>query len=548
MPSMHRSASMLAVATGLGVLISAGVAAPASAADPFTPDELSYNYPSNAAYDYVPILDAFSALVTDRPDIIALNDSTTVDINVNATPEQVERAIVDQYADMSVSMADGLGQNLSAIYQDAMAGGDLPKTQSLLTKSGGLVGYYSSSNPSKNYFDYDRPYIRFADSLVYRDKEGGDAWASTSGAYPSGHTSQAYWQGTTLATLLPELAPQILARTSEAGHNRIVMGAHYPLDVIGGRMMGQHIVERRWSDPEFRVLFEAASAELHTVLEEGCGDTLANCIAADVPYLSDDEALAVYAERMSYDFPQIGEAGQPVTVPANAESLLISSHPDLTDAQRRQVLELTVADSGYPLDKGTEGSWQRLNLAAAMDAEVSINADGSVSLIDGSTPEPDADSQELQVTIPQATPGEFVWNIDGTNGLVDMGTAIKSGDHYAAVGSLNPIRVTDTRPGAPEWSVSAQVSDFASADTSFSATFLGWTPSVVLSGGDAVAGTQVDSGFLGGEGLSTSATLGYASLGHALGSATLGAGLDLKIPVDVSDGTYTATITLTALS
>lgn len=546
MTHRRRSASLLAVATGLGVLISAGVVTPASAAEPFTPGELGYNYPSNAAYDYVPILDAFSALVTDRPDIIALNDSTTVSINNNATTTEVERAIVDQYADMSLSMSDGLGQNLGAIYQTAMENGDLPKTQSLVTKSGGLVGYYSSSNPSKNHFDYDRPYIRFADSLVYRDKEGGDAWASTSGAYPSGHTSQAYWQGTTLATLLPELAPQILARTSEAGHNRIVMAAHYPLDVMSGRMMGQHIVERRWTDPEFRVLFEAASAELRTVLAEACGDTLEACIAADVPYLTDDEALAVYAERMTYEFPQIGAADQPVTVPANAESLLISSHPDLTDAQRRQVLELTAGDSGYPLDKGTDGSWQRLNLAAAMSAEVSINDDGSVSLVDDSAP--DADAQELQVTIPQAAPGEFVWNIDGTNSLVDLGTAIESGDHYAALGSINPIRVTDTRASAPAWSVSAQVSDFTSGTTSFSGKYLGWTPAVVLTGGDAQAGARVDSGFFGGDGLSVSSTLGHAEKGHTLGSAQLDAGLDLKIPIDATDGTYTATLTLTALS
>ena len=111
----RRAASLLAVATGLGAVLALGVAAPANAAEPFTPEELAYNYPSNATYDYVPLLDQFSYLRTDRPDIIALNDSMTVTINNSATQLESDRAIVDQYADMSVSMADGLGANLGAI-------------------------------------------------------------------------------------------------------------------------------------------------------------------------------------------------------------------------------------------------------------------------------------------------------------------------------------------------------------------------------------------------------------------------------------------------
>jgi LPXTG-motif cell wall-anchored protein len=395
----RRAVSLIAAATGLGAILAVGIAAPASAAEPFTPEELAYNYPSNASYDYIPILDQFDYLVAERPEVIAVNDASTVRINTTATTAESDRAIVDQYADMSLSMADGLGANLGAVYSAAMSAGELPKTQALVSKSGGLVGYYSSTNPAKDYFDYDRPYIRFAADLVYRDKPGGDAWASTSGAYPSGHTSQAYWQGTTLATLLPELAPQILARTSEAGNNRVVMAAHYPLDVMGGRMMGQHIVERRWSDPEFRVLFEEASAELRTVLEAGCGAALDVCIAADTAYLSDAEALAVYEQRMTYDFTQIASTGQTVTIPANAESLLLSSRPQLSDAQRRQVLELTAIDSGYPLDEGASGSWQRLNLAAAMAVDVVVNADGSVSLADAAPAVPVADPVIADVAV-----------------------------------------------------------------------------------------------------------------------------------------------------
>jgi 5'-nucleotidase len=230
---------------------------------------------------------------------------------------------------------------------------------------------------------------------VLVDKEGGDAWGSRSGAFPSGHTSQAFWQGTALATLLPELSAQILARTAEAGDNRIVIGAHYALDVISGRMMGQKIVQLRLADPEFAALMDEASEELHAVLEDGCGDTLENCIAADEPYLSTDEALAYYEKKLGYGFPLTGETGQPVTVPAGAESLLRSSHPELTDEQRRQVLALTATDSGHPLDEGEEESWQRLNLAAAMNADVTVNEDGSASL--GTTDDGTTDVQVLTI-------------------------------------------------------------------------------------------------------------------------------------------------------
>jgi hypothetical protein len=160
------------------------------------------------------------------------------------------------------------------------------------------------------------------------------------------------------------------------------------------------------------------------------------------------------------------------------------------------------------------------------------------------------DEQRLQVKVPEegTVPGELVWSIDGSNDLVDLGTAESAGDHWAAAGEINPVRVTDTRTAGPVWSISAQVSDFASGGSSFDGKYLGWTPRLAEAGGGAVAGTKVTSGLDGGDGLSVSSTLGRADAGHALGSALLGADLDLRIPVDVTDGTYQATLTLTALS
>ncbi|AZS42961.1 Major phosphate-irrepressible acid phosphatase [Microbacterium oleivorans] len=396
---------------GLGILVACALTAgPAFAADGFTEAQKTATYSSDATASTgtssapsadnwsVQMMDIFDGLRTDRgdggnPAVMNYNDKLTSEINLTASDAQVQRAIVDQYQDMSVSMGDAFGKKLGAIYAEAIADGELPKLTWLLNKEGGKLGSTSSSNPPKNYFDYKRPYLRLdtTKDLVYRDKEGGDAWGSKSGSFPSGHTSQAYWQGTALAEMLPELAPQILARTAEAGNNRVVMAAHYPLDVISGRMMGQKIIALRLADPEMRELVDEASDELRGVLERGCGDTLENCIAKDVPYLPTDKALAYYEEHLGYGFPATGPKGAKVVVPAGAEELLVSSHPDLTPKQRRQVLALTATDSGNPLDVGEQESWQRMNLAAAMAAKVTVKDDGSVVIGTpgtGPTPEP----------------------------------------------------------------------------------------------------------------------------------------------------------------
>ncbi|WP_421732727.1 fibronectin type III domain-containing protein [Cellulomonas sp.] len=159
------------------------------------------------------------------------------------------------------------------------------------------------------------------------------------------------------------------------------------------------------------------------------------------------------------------------------------------------------------------------------------------------------DGQDIQVTVPDAAPGEFGWTIDGQNGLVDLGTAVDhGGDYFEATGQINPITVSDTRRSRAPWSISASVGDFADGDKSFSGAYLGWTPKVVQPGAGATAGAQVASGYEGGEGLSISRGLGWADQGHDKGTAKLGADLDLKVPGDVEKGSYRATLTITALS
>src|SRR5690625_7371585 len=126
---------------------------------------------------------------------------------------------------MSDTKGDGLGEKLGEIYQKAVDAGRLPKTTRLIHKDGGRA-QIESTNPSKEFFDFERPYQVAPDEYVPRDKEGGDVYDSESGAYPRGRTNKAYWHGTLLATLLPELEPQILAHTAVSGNYREVTALH----------------------------------------------------------------------------------------------------------------------------------------------------------------------------------------------------------------------------------------------------------------------------------------------------------------------------------
>ncbi|GAA2367476.1 adenylyl cyclase [Dactylosporangium salmoneum] len=164
------------------------------------------------------------------------------------------------------------------------------------------------------------------------------------------------------------------------------------------------------------------------------------------------------------------------------------------------------------------------------------------------TPEPPAtggdNQQTITATVPEA-PGEFSWTIDATDHAVVLSDAANMGSYLQSTGQLKPVKVSDTRAGGPAWSVSGQVGDFTGG---LSGKYLGWTPMVLAPGAGAVAGGAVAPGIDAGNGLTAASTLGSAPDGHAKGTATLGSGLDLRVPVDTAPGTYTTTLTLTALS
>ncbi len=72
----------------------------------------------------------------------------------------------------------------------------------------------------------------------------------------------AFSMGETLARLVPEHAPALLARAARYGQSRIVCGQHFRSDVAAGQLLGGLIVERLMSKPAFQAAFADARREL----------------------------------------------------------------------------------------------------------------------------------------------------------------------------------------------------------------------------------------------------------------------------------------------
>lgn len=388
--------------------------------------------------------DAFRGSVTDAgTQVLSYNDDTTVAVNnhaatdstlVDGTYTQAQRASIDANEDAVRTYASALGDTIGQYLEDGLQDGSLPKTNALIFSNNSPVavsGFVGTGSAKRDY-NYPRPY--FTESQQGVDRAiGGDSnlnglkselgiihipmfsengveygddytdYEEPSQSFPSGHTTKAYNRGIALATLLPELGPEIMARASEAGNNRIVLGVHYPMDVMGGRIAATASSSALWSDENFRSQeLLPAREELENYITSRCttdgnGDTLETCITnlkananngytntftdsvSNEPVTDRASAIAAYTARMTYGVEQTSASGQSPQIPDGAQNLLLTAYPDLTDAQRKQILAASQIDSGYPLDASSQG-FERINLAQAFSAKVTLSADRSTVL------------------------------------------------------------------------------------------------------------------------------------------------------------------------
>lgn len=210
---------------------------------------------------------------------------------------------------------------------------------------------------------------------------------SDSPSFPSGHTTYGYTGSLILAILVPERYQEMIVRGAEYGNSRIMVGAHYTMDVLGGRTLAMYGVAHLLANDkdylghsfkglpaitDFQAAMKAARADMVTALESGCGKKIAVCAKEDTGRLSSASANeAFYSSTQTYDlgvvYPEnAGKTEDVAKLAPEAGYLLTAAFPSLTLAQANQILTETEGPGGGFLDNGSAfGVYSRLNLYAA---------------------------------------------------------------------------------------------------------------------------------------------------------------------------------------
>lgn len=212
-------------------------------------------------------------------------------------------------------------------------------------------------------------------------------------SFPSGHTTYGYMESLLLALLMPQRYLEMVTRAAEYGNNRIIIGAHYAMDVLGGRTLATHDLAQLLANKpgyvgvrradvtivNYTEALAAASADLTDAMAKGCGEALAACARRDQSRFADPaKNRAFYEATQTYGLPMVFEenAGKTEDVAAIAPEagyLLTTAFPYLTLAQADAILTETEGPGGGFLDDGSAfGVYSRLDLYRAAEKAIAL--------------------------------------------------------------------------------------------------------------------------------------------------------------------------------
>ena len=218
----------------------------------------------------------------------------------------------------------------------AAIGSTLPTANGLPNKTNSVydLAYgVSNTGPNQDIYGSSRP-VQVAPmppNGINQFDSTSIAGLTTNPSFPSGHTTYAYTDSLLLAMLVPQDYQNFLTRASQYANSRIVLGVHYPLDIIASRALATYDLAQAFTNPAYMngtatpafngttaptlpALFNAANGELQPYLTAQCGNTIAACSTSagnPNPYASSAANLAAYTANLTYGLPTLTLAQAP---------------------------------------------------------------------------------------------------------------------------------------------------------------------------------------------------------------------------------------------
>jgi hypothetical protein len=244
---------------------------------------------------------------------------------------------------------------------------------------------YGDSRPfqtSSNVLRYSGPDFFGVPSSNYDFLVGPKQSLLRSPSFPSGHTTYGYTESLLLAFMVPERYTQMITRGAEYGNGRIIVGAHYAMDVIAGRTLAYYVVAHLLdNDVEYENEFHAAANVLTIALAANCGKSRAACALDDTSRFSDPaKDRAFYESTQTYGLGVVyattaSEVENVSAIAPEAGALLTAAFPQLTLEHADKILTETEGPGGGFLDNGSAfGLYSRLDLYRAGEEAAALSS------------------------------------------------------------------------------------------------------------------------------------------------------------------------------
>jgi acid phosphatase (class A) len=223
--------------------------------------EASARYLNASSIDWIPLIAPPPAVdsAQQQRDLQAVLDIQAA----NRTGERLDKAIADSDPNC-FRFADVLGS--------AFDSQQLPITSAFLSRAANEAN--AATGILKRYYQRPRPFVvsdkveRLADIAPRNDKQDSASLHSFEySSYPSGHATYGMACALLLTQLIPEKQMQLLKRGVEYGESRLIVGAHFPSDILAGRFVATAAVTLMTQNSAFQHDMKAARKELQRALE-----------------------------------------------------------------------------------------------------------------------------------------------------------------------------------------------------------------------------------------------------------------------------------------